>query len=205
VVYGKQGDDYLISDPVFPEPVTCPRRDLMKARFARGPMPPKGKMYYLNGVPREVDFQGAVKKGVREVCNTMLKVPLPYMGIRGIRYLAKRLQIWPERLGDNKAALHLGQIIRMQEEIGTGGGGFRFIYAAFLQEAARVLGMDALQEMSERMTHIGDQWRRFALIASRNCKKRASGTETYPAMADILRRCADGEEELYRDLARVVG
>ena len=35
----------------------------------------------------------------------------------------------------------LGNIVRMQEEIGTGGGGFRFMYAAFLQEAGDVLGL----------------------------------------------------------------
>jgi hypothetical protein len=204
VVYGKQGEDYLISDPVFPDPVTCTRKDLMKARFARGPMPPKGKMYYLDVIPKEVDFQAAVKKGIAEVCRAMLKVPVPFMGVRGIRYLAKKLALWPEKLGECKAALYLGQIIRMQEEIGTGGAGFRFIYAAFLQEAAQSLGMERLLGMSERMTHVGDQWRRFALMASRNCKKRASEEETYPAMAEVLRTCADGEEALFRDLAREV-
>jgi hypothetical protein len=204
VVYGKQGENYLISDPVFPDPVTCSEADLMKARFARGPMPPKGKMYYLNGIPENVDFQGAVKKGIAEVCKAMLKVPVPFMGVRGIRYLAKKLAIWPEKLGEQKAALYLGQIIRMQEEIGTGGAGFRFIYAAFLQEAAQILGLDRLLDLSERMTHVGDNWRRFALMASRNCKKRASETETYPAMADILRACADGEENLFRDLAQAI-
>jgi hypothetical protein len=42
-------------------------------------------------------------------------------------------------------------IVRMQEEIGTGGGGFRFIYAAFLQEAGRLMGSTRLEEASRMM------------------------------------------------------
>jgi hypothetical protein len=51
---------------------------------------------------------------------------------------------------------YLGQLIRMQEEIGTGGGGFRFIYGAFLQEASVILKNDELKELSKEITSIGD-------------------------------------------------
>ncbi len=57
---------------------------------------------------------------------------------------------------------YLGQLIRMQEEIGTGGGGFRFIYGAFLQEAAVILKNDELKGLSKEITAIGDLWRDFA-------------------------------------------
>ena len=70
----------------------------------------------------------------------MLKTPLPVAGVGGIGFLADRLEKWPTKLGERNAALHVGQLIRMQEEIGTGGAGFRFMYAAFLQEAAPLLG-----------------------------------------------------------------
>ena len=73
-------------------------------------------------------------------------------------------------MGRRKAMLHLAQVIRMSEEIGTGGAGFRFIYAAFLQEAAEKTGLDVLNEYSERITAIGDQWRLFAYKGSRFSK-----------------------------------
>jgi len=44
VVYGREGDEYLISDPVFENPVRCHRDDLNRARFAAGALAPKGKM-----------------------------------------------------------------------------------------------------------------------------------------------------------------
>ncbi len=44
VVIGKEGDDYIISDPVFENSVRCPSENLAKARFAKGALSPKGSM-----------------------------------------------------------------------------------------------------------------------------------------------------------------
>ena len=130
----------------------------------------------------------------------MMKTPGPFMGIRGIRFLANQLEKWPRKLGKRKASLYVGQVIRMQEEIGTGGGGFRFMYSAFLQEAAEVLNENRLMEISEKMTDTGDRWREFAVMGSRICKNRASPSESYSALADTLRDCAEKEGEIFEEL-----
>lgn len=205
VVYGKEGEDYLISDPVFPEPMICPADSLKKARFAKGPLPPRGRMYQVTHVPEAPDLQGAVVKGVKEVCRTMLKAPGPFLGVRGIRYLAKKVGAYPKKLGEKKAVLYLGQVIRMQEEIGTGGAGFRFIYAAFLQEAAELLGEASLHDLSRRMTEVGDRWRDFAVMGGRICKGRAEPGGTYAEMAGILKDCAEREKTLLQDLLNSIG
>jgi hypothetical protein len=200
VVIGKNGKDYLISDPVFPEPEICPRRDLIKARFAKGALAPKGTMYFFTNVPNQVDQPKAIRKGIREVCRRMLNTPGPVIGVRGIRFLANRIENWPQKLGERKAALYVGQLIRMQEEIGTGGAGFRFMYSAFLQEASEILNDQRFLSVGHRMTAAGDIWRQFAVVGSRICKGRASETENYAAMADILRDCAEKERIIYREL-----
>jgi hypothetical protein len=202
VVYGKKGDDYLISDPVFPEPVVCPANRLRKARFAKGTLAPKGYMYHIERVPEEIDLAGSIKTGIRGVCRAMLKARLPLIGISGIRFFANRLERWPEKLGQERAMLHLGQVIRMQEEIGTGGAGFRFMYAAFLQEAAEFLRQPSLADLSRQLTDTGDRWRRFALLGSRMCKGRVREGESYSAMADIIRECADREAQIYQALMK---
>ena len=204
VVIGKNGDEYLISDPVFPEPELCHRKDLMKARFAKGALAPKGTMYHLTHVPDTIDLPAAVVKGIKQVCYRMLKTPGPVIGVRGIRFLANQIEKWPRKLGQEKASLYVGQVIRMQEEIGTGGAGFRFMYAAFLQEAANVLNENRLREVSSKMTEVGDKWREFAVIGARICKNRATESENYPAMADILRDCAAREAEIFRELLSLV-
>lgn len=204
VVTGKEGDDYLISDPIFEESVCCPAADLSKARFAKGALAPKGKIYYIEKMPEQFDLPQAVETGIREVCRVMLKTPVPLAGVRGIRLLARQLAKWPGKFDDKETILHLGHIIRMQEEIGTGGGGFRFIYAAFLQEAAGVLENDQLSTLSQRCTEIGDLWRDFALIASRVCKGRAAVQDSFDDLADLLYQCATQEEALFKDLQAAI-
>ena len=204
VIYGKEGDDYLISDPVLNEPVRCASKDLLKARFAKGPLAPKGHIYHLLGKPDLSRLRPATIKGIHETCNKMLKIPIPLFGVKGIRYLANKLETWPERYGMKESNVHLGQVIRMQEEIGTGGGGFRFVYAAFLQEASKLLGIEELSELSEKLTEVGDDWRYFALGGARIVKERDAITETYPHLAEILRGCADKEEAIFTRLQQVM-
>ena len=202
VVIGKEGDEYIISDPVFPDPERCHKRDLMKARFAKGTMAPKGAMYFMEAVPsqEDLDLAPAARQGIREVCRRMLSSPGPFLGIRGIRYLAGRIRKWHDKLGEERALLYVGQLIRMQEELGTGGAGFRFMYGAFLQEAAELLSMPRLVELSKTMTEVGDRWRKMAVIGGRICKKRAKADDTWDAMAELLLACADGESNVYREL-----
>jgi len=202
VVIGKEGETYIISDSVFDETVVCPRKDLMKARFSQGALAPKGRIYYMAHEPDKKDFSRPIVKGIKSVCNVMVKIPIPIFGVKGIRYLARQIEKWPQKLGERRASMYLSQVVRMQEEIGTGGGGFRFIFAAFLQEAAEVLGNKRLLNLSGKMTQIGDRWRDFATMGARHCKGRATEKDSYRAMADILRECADKEEEVYRDLLR---
>ncbi|TKB28210.1 DUF4872 domain-containing protein [Desulfopila sp. IMCC35006] len=200
VVYGKEGDEYLISDPVFPGPVRCPGEDLARARFASGALAPKGKMYYLTRVPENLERRSLIVKGIRSVCKMMLGSPFPLIGVKGIRFLANRLERWPDRLGKENAALHVGHVVRMQEEIGTGGGGFRFMYAAFLQESGVVLEDQSLADYAALLTQAGDSWRQFAVIAARICKNRARPEDTYTVMAESIRQCASLEENFFREL-----
>jgi len=204
VICGREGDDYLISDPVFPGLVRCPAEDLERARFSKGALAPKGRLYHIRRAPQQVDLPGAISKAIADVCRVMLKTPVPYAGIRGMHLLARHLEKWPAKLGEEKAAVHLGHMIRMQEEIGTGGGGFRFIYAAFLQEATEVLGRPSLQPLSERMTGAGDAWREFAVIGARICKTRGLPSDTYGALANRLRDIAARERRIYLDLAAAI-
>jgi hypothetical protein len=204
VVFGREGGDYLISDPVLDEPVSCPAGDLARARFAEGALAPKGRMFHIRSVPQEALLRRAVLAGIGEVGRNMVKTPIPLLGVRGIRFLARQLESWPGKLGERRASQYLGHMIRMQEEIGTGGGGFRFIYSAFLQEAAELLQNDRLLGLAESMTGIGDLWREFALLGARHCKGRGNSESSYPALGDILRECAAREESLFRELLRQV-
>jgi hypothetical protein len=141
--------------------------------------------------------------GIRKTAKDMLTIPIPLFGVNGIRYLAKRMRKWPVRFGEKLAVLNLGQVIRMLEEIGTGGAGFRFIYAAFLQESAQILQKPLLNDLSKEMTAIGDLWREFAVHASRCFKNRDKGKTTYDSLADMLMVIADKEESVFMQLKNI--
>ena len=127
----------------------------------------------------------------------------PLFGVKGIRFLAGRMRRWPKTLGPKKASLYLGQVVRMLEEIGTGGAGFRFIYAAFLQEAAKELNQPWLNDASQEMTEDGDRWREFGIIAGRIFKDRAGRDESYQTAADVLMDIAVREEHLFQKLKKI--
>lgn len=203
VVYGKTETDYLISDPVMENVTTLTHAELNKVRFAKGAFAPRGQMYYPIQVPAKVDLKSAIIKGIKNTCRDML-APMPIIGVRGIRYVAKLIKKWPIKEGTKKANHYLAQIVRMQEEIGTGGGGFRFIYAAFLQEAAVILENDELQTLSLEMTAIGDLWRDFAVEASRVYKNRSTKVDVYNMLSDELLAIADKEEVFFKKLRAAI-
>ncbi len=202
IVFGREGGRYRVSDPVLAEPVWCAAEDLARARFSQGDMAPKGRMYHPIHVPTGVDLRPAMAAGLKQSCDQMLKIPFPLIGIRGMRRLSRVVSAWPTKLGDELAALNVGHLVLLLEEIGTGGAGFRFMFAGFLQEAAQGLDIPALADCGTRMTAVGDLWREFALLASRTCKGRKTVDAPYGRLAEILVECADREQAILKDVSR---
>lgn len=203
VVYGKEENRYLISDPVLDYTVSLSPEELEKVRYAKGALAPKGHLYYPVSLPTEKDLAKPIKAAIRKTCNDML-APVPIIGVKGMRMVAKAIVKWHKKLGVAKANYNLANLIRMQEEIGTGGGGFRFIYAAFLQEAGEYLKNNQLIDLSKEMAAIGDQWRDFALEASRVVKKRSNTENVYQVLSDKLLELADLEEAFFKKLKKAV-
>ncbi len=203
VVYGKEGDSYLVSDPVMESVTTLTDKELEKVRFAKGAFAPKGHLYYPIAFPETFDLAPAIKKGIKDTCRTML-APVPIVGVKGIRHVAKLIRKWPQKKGIKVANHYLGQVVRMQEEIGTGGGGFRYIFAAFLQEASKELQNEKLKELSKEMTQIGDLWRDFAIDASRIYKNRSSKPDAYNQVANQLETLAEMEEVFFKKLKKAL-
>jgi hypothetical protein len=203
VVYGKDGDNYLISDPVMEHTTSLSEKQLEKVRFAKGAFAPKGHIYYPTSFPEELELEQAIVKGIKQTCRDMT-APVPIVGVKAMRWVARNIRKWPKKIGSKHTNHYLGQIVRMQEEIGTGGGGFRYIYAAFLQEAGKLLNNNDLLVLSQQMTEIGDQWRDFAVDASRIYKNRSAESDGYNKIADQLDAIAKREELFFKTLKKAV-
>lgn len=203
VAIKKEGNNYLVSDPVMENVESISKEDLQRVRYAKGTFRPNGRMYYIESLTGTFDLSKAIEGGIQKTCRMMLNYQGPFVGVRGIKYMSERIRKWPTKYPVKKASLYLASVIRMQEEIGTGGAGFRFLYAAFLQEAAFKLDNNELHEASKEMTMIGDLWRKFAIDSGRVCKLRTKNGESYDTISDILSEIADREKNLFSELLKL--
>ncbi|PIP07990.1 MAG: peptidase [Syntrophobacterales bacterium CG_4_8_14_3_um_filter_49_14] len=202
IIYGREGDEFLVSDPVFENTARIKAEDLQNARFARGILAPKGFMYYPVRINPSVDLREAIRKSIKRTARMMLNTPLPFIGVEGIYYLGRKIERLKSHQDLRYVRLFLGHIVRMQEEIGTGGGGFRFMYAAFLQEAGQLLGSMPLGEASQMMTDAGDMWRQFASACAKGCKSKTADFDV-GEIAQLVRKCATQEKLVYSHLKSI--
>jgi len=200
VAYGKEAGEYLLSDTVFDTPVRCAADDLQRARFARGPLAPRGLLYHIVRARTDADLAAAARSGLAQTAARMLRIPLPWMGVRGMRSLARAMAGWPRDAGAERARQWLANTIRMQEEIGTGGGGFRFMYAAFVAEAADLIARPALRQVAEQFAEAGDRWRAFAVAGAQVIRHHDDDPAAFAALARQVNDCAALEETACRGI-----
>jgi hypothetical protein len=204
-VVGKKDGNYLISDSYFPSIVALPEESMRKGRFAGGTFSPKGFMYYPLEIPTKVDFEPAIRKGIKLACRNMIKLPVPFIGIKGMRKFANHIVEWPKYAMDTEHLSHeVSKINILLEDQGTGGAGFRFMYATFLKQAAEVCNEPRFNEFSKRMMEIGDGWREISLKAARMGKNRDLGTDKLAEVGKLIHKQADAEEVFFKELAKAV-
>ena len=205
VVFGKEDDNYLVSDPVMDNTTSLSTYELQRVRFAKGVLAPKGQLYYpkINAEVTDDKIRYAIKKGIKRNIRDMLHIPGGIAGINGIKYTAHRITKWRDKLGVKTAGIYLAQLVRMQEEIGTGGGGFRFIYAAFLQQAYQYHPKDELLKISEQFTKAGDLWRSSAVQAAGIFKGRITSQQDFNDMSNYLLEIAKIEKKAFVDLSKI--
>ena len=205
IVFGKEEDNYLISDPVMETTALLTSYELERVRFAKGALAPRGQLYYPKEkrVVTDDQIRQAIKTGIRRNVRDMLRIPGNIAGVKGIKYTAKKIKGWRDKLGLEKSRSYLAQLVRMQEEIGTGGGGFRYIYGAFLQQAHSFLHHDELLEISNRFTLSGDKWRNAAVQASGIYKGRLSTQADFNTMGDMMIEISELEKKAFNDLSNI--
>jgi len=203
VCFGKEGNLYHISDTVMETAHVLTYEDLLRVRYAKGVFAPEGKMYWINSVNKELDIRTAVSMGIKKTVYEMIKVPFPLIGVKGLRWMGRDLKKWPKKHGPEKASFYLGQVLRMAEDFGTGGAGFRFIYGDFLKETGEMFNHSELLETSRMMGKTANRWREFTYIGARNCKNRSKPEEDYSMLGDMMIEIAGMEEQVYKKLDKI--
>ena len=131
----------------------------------------------------------------------MLQPMFPYYGILGIKTFARMIQRLQKNPNTKFVRGLFYHIVLFQEEVGTGGGGFRYIYAAFLREAYDILKIPELLEASKKFVAIGDKWR----LAASTCGSSSGKTDEVDLekTAQLYRECAEEEKAAYLLLKKI--
>ncbi len=205
IVYGREDDRYLISDPIMESVTSLSAYELERVRFAKGALAPRGQIYYpkKNRIITDQQIRKAIETGIKRNVNHMIRIPGNIAGVKGIASTGKKIKKWRDKLGQQTAGLYLAQLVRMQEEIGTGGGGFRYIYAAFLQQAHAFHAKDELLEISKTFTQAGDLWRNAAVQAAGIYKGRIGSQADFDVMGDYLQQISEIEKTAFQALSKI--
>ena len=79
IVFGKEEDNYLISDPVMEMATSLSSYELERVRFAKGAFAPKGQLYYPKEKRQVTDEQmrKAISTGIKQNISRMLNHSRP--------------------------------------------------------------------------------------------------------------------------------
>lgn len=206
-VVGKENDDYLVSDSYYPSLVKLSRSSMEMGRFAKGSLAPKGFVFYPKEIvtASEINWKKEIYAGIKQVVFNMTKIPIPFLGVKGIRTFANQVTKWHLRTRDIDHLSHEIMMIHVTlEERGTGGAGFRFMYASFLQEASIVLKNEVFSEMSKKMMLNGDKWREISLFVARIGKNRDLAADKMKELQELILARADWEETFFKELGKII-
>lgn len=202
IVTGKEGDEYIINDPLYDHSTRATSEDLRKARFATGPMAPHGFIFYPLEFPENIEYKKIIKKAIKQVVFMMTQPMFPLYGILGMKTFAWKIRRLQKETNKKTVRSFLSHVFVVQEEQGTGGGGFRYMYAAFLREAYDLLKIPGLLEASKKMLEIGDLYRDAVLSCAKFIQKKTDDIDLVKT-SQMYRKCADEEKEVYKLLKRV--
>jgi hypothetical protein len=146
----------------------------------------------------------AIHSAIAQEAEAQLDSPTKNFGIKGMRYAAKELPLWPDMFSGSELRANLFNLYIFIEIGGTGGGCFRYMYARFLREAAVISGRSGLSAAADRIEESG---RRFSGIAALfKDAFEADDLEGRMARArPLLLEAADLEEAAFSELSRIVG
>lgn len=145
---------FTITDTERPDPLTVEFDDLKQARyFSGGLFESRGRMFAPEQIPPPADMAGRMQAALAENSRTLLSDASPFAGLAALAEWRRDVGNWPRLEDGTWCARFAYQVI---EKRGTGGGGFRLLYAAFVQEAA--VWWPELAAAAERMQALAVAW-----------------------------------------------
>ncbi len=173
VAWGYDADRqvFFITDTEREGPLEVPFSAMRKARYCgRGPMTIKGNLFAPDRVPSPDDLPRMVEEAAAANSRALLESEYGLAGLAGLRKWRDEITDWAGLSDWKWTARFTYQVI---EKRGTGGGGFRLMYADFLKEAGALVPEIRDRGLARKMEEAGMAWREMALALKRASERTA--------------------------------
>jgi hypothetical protein len=178
--YDRKKEVFLVTDTEREEILEVSFAQMRRARFCRGPFfELEGNLYAPQGLAEPEDMAPLIAGAIAANSRALLESSASFQGMAALSRWGEEIRRWGSLPDWRWAARFCYQVI---ERRGTGGGGFRFLYADFLKEAVNYLPRLGLTP-AEMMEEAGRAWQKLAYTLKEISQGEAP--DFSPAAADI--------------------
>lgn len=200
VVWGfdDQSGEFVVTDTERPRPQRVPYAAMRKARYSDNAFfNMKGNQFAPSSIPKPEDLPVIAARAIADQSRGIIAPAAPFGGLPGLARWQKELSLWPDFEDWQWTARFAYQVI---EKRGTGGGGFRLMYADFLEEAGAMLPEVRERGLAQKMRALGLAWTDLSFAL-----KEASERETpqFSPVAEKLDMVAAQARAYHREAANI--
>ncbi len=171
-----------------------------QARSAKGFMASKNLgMYYEWGPLR--GFENALRKALAKTTTQMLHGDSTFSGVRGIEKFAERVNGWWKN--PNFRYQLMNHYVSWEGD-GEARGGYRKLFASFLEETSAVLNNKELMSAAESFRKIAEDWSVIDQTLRQLCFEQEDTSTRLACVAKAIKRQARSEAEAYRTIENAI-
>ena len=180
--YSRGKKIFYVTDTEREEVLEVSFAQMRKARFCRGIFfNLEGNLFCPDRLAEPVNMPGMIREALAANSRMMMESTASFQGLAALAKWGEKIIGWRDLPDWQWAARFCYQVI---ERRGTGGGGFRLIYADFLREAAGYLPAVGSSALPDKMAEVGSAWRELALTL------KAASEKEEPDFSEAAERIA---------------
>jgi hypothetical protein len=183
---------FHVTDTERTEVYAVPYEAMRRARYCRvPPFPMDGNLFAPSSIQIPTNLGDRIWQAVQSNSRRLLENDSPFDGLQALRQWRDEVGAWTELPDWQWAARFAYQTIMKR---GTGGGGFRLMYADFLEEGAEHTAVLREKKLAPQMRAVGKAWDELAIAL-----KAASDAPTpdFTAAGQQLTRVYDLESRYH--------
>lgn len=180
--YDSQERVFFVTDTEREDTLSVPFGNMRKAMYAKGGFfLMEGNQFAPASLPVPSDLPDVIRNAIVHNSRMILSEDFEYQGIPALEKWIGECEAWSRFTDWQWTARFVYQVI---ERRGTGGGGFRLMYADFLKEAAEIVPEISLHGLQQRMYEVAHTWTGLA-HALKNVSEQSE--PDFSAVIDHLR------------------